>query len=236
MIDEYWTWEFYGYHSDELKPHSHKPIVARCDGCCQYRVITIRNYRSLCHPCASKLQIGTHHTEETRGKISKKLKGRPRQPFSDEWCHNISESRQGKNNPFFGKHHTDTTKQRMSKVQKGRTFTEEARQKISATLQGIPYEEWTGFVSNGEYCEKFDEACRERIREKYDRTCFLCGKHESEEIRKLSVHHYDMNKNQGCNGSLWKLVPLCMSCHGKSHDKVAMSRIEYVLENDVIIL
>jgi len=33
--------------------------------------------------------------------------------------------------------------------------------RLSATRQGIPYEEWTGFVSNGEYCEKFNEACKE---------------------------------------------------------------------------
>ena len=25
------------------------------------------------------------------------------------------------------------------------------------------------------YCHLFDEACKERIRDKYDRKCFLCG-------------------------------------------------------------
>jgi len=107
--------------------------------------------------------------------------------------------------------------------------------RLSATRQGIPYEEWTGFVSNGEYCEKFNEACKERVREKYDYRCFVCDKSQNEnitkngEIRKLSVHHVDRNKNQGCDGVKWKLVPLCMSCHGKSHSEIVRTRIEYLL-------
>ena len=28
MIDEYWTWIFYGYHSNELLEKSHKKIVS----------------------------------------------------------------------------------------------------------------------------------------------------------------------------------------------------------------
>lgn len=115
--------------------------------------------------------------------------------------------------------------------------TDEHCKRISAGHQGIPYEDWTGFIANGEYCEKFDEACRERIREKYYRKCFLCDKPEDYNITKngkqrlLAVHHYDMNKDQGCNGNLWKLVPLCMCCHGSAHSKILTARIEYLLEN-----
>ena len=40
---------------------------------------------------------------------------------------------------------------------------------------------------------------------------------------RLSVHHIDEDKEQGCNGKEWKLVPLCMKCHSKAHkkDKIA---------------
>jgi hypothetical protein len=252
MIDEYWTWIFYGYYSDELKPKSRKPIIVRCDGCCLYSVSTPYSYRDLCHPCSQKLRIGATATEETRANMSKARKGKKRPLFTDEWKHNISESHKGKNNPMYGKHHSNKSLCNMSKAQKGRIITEEARHKISETLkgttipyevrchmsaghQGISYEEWTEFSTSGEYCEKFDEACRERIRAKYDRKCFLCYLNEEENKQKLSVHHIDMNKMQGCNNHEWNLVPLCRYCHGSAHTKMWQARIEYLLKNNIII-
>ncbi len=52
MIDEYWTWIFYGYHSDELTYGSGKLIVGRCDKCCKYRISKMQSYCDLCHSCA----------------------------------------------------------------------------------------------------------------------------------------------------------------------------------------
>lgn len=133
---------------------------------------------------------------------------------SKEWCNNISKSRSTQ--PPFNK---------------------ERRQRVSAGCQGIPYEEWTGFTKNGEYCEKFDEACRERIRAKYDCMCFVCGLSQDDNVLKtnkrikLSVHHVDKNKDQGCNGVKWNLIPLCIHCHGSAHHEPLQSRIEYVLSN-----
>jgi len=77
-----------------------------------------------------------------------------------------------------------------------------------------------------EYCEKFDNACRERIRDKHDRLCFYCGKDEYANNAKMSVHHIDMNKDQGCNGHDWKLVPLCRSCHGKAHTDTMTAKLK----------
>ena len=59
MIDEYWTWRFYGYHSDELKPMSGKPIVAVCDDCYKYRIVHKYAYTDYCLSCASR---GKRHT------------------------------------------------------------------------------------------------------------------------------------------------------------------------------
>lgn len=53
MIDEYYTFTIFGYHSDDLTPCSNKPIVAVCDGCGLYRRSTLYLYRELCCKCAA---------------------------------------------------------------------------------------------------------------------------------------------------------------------------------------
>lgn len=94
--------------------------------------------------------------------------------------------------------------------------SDEFRIKRSCTHQGITRDEWDGFITELPYCEKFNDECRESNRNKYNRQCFICDKPESQNItstgkqRKLSVHHVDMNKDQGCNNTKWKLIPVCM--------------------------
>jgi intein-encoded DNA endonuclease-like protein len=84
------------------------------------------------------------------------------------------------------------------------------------------------------YCYKFDNNCKEQNREKYGRECFFCGKTEMTNGKKLSVHHADYNKNQGCDNTPdWKLVPLCKKCHGLTggnikNRKIWESRILYL--------
>lgn len=55
MIDEYYTFLIFGYHSDDLKQYSNKPVVAVCEDCYKYRVIKMNKYRELCQKCATKL-------------------------------------------------------------------------------------------------------------------------------------------------------------------------------------
>ena len=190
MIDEYWTFMFYGYHSDELPPRSGKPIVAMCDNCCQYRVLIKDYYRDLCHPCAQK--------------------GKVMPVFTEDWCRNMSIGAKGRKMP---------------------PRTEDHCQHLSAAAMCISYEEWNGYSVKGGYCGKFDEACRERIREKYNRLCFVCNRDETKNKRRLAVHHVDMNKDQGCDGYKWSLVPLCTRCHPSSHCDPLKSRIEWLLKN-----
>jgi 5-methylcytosine-specific restriction endonuclease McrA len=55
--------------------------------------------------------------------------------------------------------------------------------------------------------------------------CIACGCHQDENIiylkrkgfrfEKLPVHHVDHDKEQGCNGKPFNLVPLCRKCHMK---------------------
>ena len=110
-------------------------------------------------------------------------------------------------------------------------LSEETRRRMSAAKQGIPRDEWCGYANEQKYCHNFNSSCREQNRDKYDHQCFLCGKHEDDENRKLSVHHVDMNKDQGCNGHEWKLVPLCHACHARVHHTTWQARIEYLLSS-----
>lgn len=109
------------------------------------------------------------------------------------------------------------------------------RMKQSASMQGISIDEWESFATEQKYCPAFNKHIREQVRAKYDYVCFVCGLTQDENVtkngenRKLAVHHYDMNKDQGCNGYEWKLVPLCMHCHAFAHNDVWEQRIEYLL-------
>lgn len=293
MIDEYWTWKFYGYHSYELTHGSGKPIVAVCDECCQYRIVNQCDYRDLCRRCVklvkylsdntrdllSQSHIGHKHTESTKKIMSKSMTGIKHYPITPErnnqkngvspisdTYHVLSESRdrhahvamqhiegvEKRKMPPMSDEHRYNLANSLKKlpprspewcnnISKGKIgkkrppTTEETRQRMSAGAQGIPYEEWDGYATENRYCEKFNDACRERIRDKYNHRCFICDKPQEENItktgkhKKLSVHHCDMNKDAGCNGNGWKLVPLCMACHSKSHSEPLKSRIVYAV-------
>lgn len=74
---------------------------------------------------------------------------------------------------------------------------------------------WLGGKSFEPYCHKFNDELKEYVRDKFGRQCFICGSPENG--RKLSVHHVDYNKLQGCKGKTWTLIPLCNSCHPKTN-------------------
>jgi len=113
--------------------------------------------------------------------------------------------------------------------------------KISAGHQCVSLDEWDGFAGDQIYCHKFDQTCRESNREKYSRKCFVCGILECEnktrngKQQKLSVHHVDLNKNQGCDDHDWKLVPLCMSCHSKAHIEPMKARLQYLVQHKLAV-
>ena len=109
--------------------------------------------------------------------------------------------------------------------------SDEHRIRLSCGQQGIDRNNWNGFAINSPYCYKFNDECREKNRNKYNYKCFICDKNESNNGKKLSVHHIDMSKSQGCNGEKWKLVPVCSQCHNKLHTKLWEYRIKYLLNN-----
>ena len=81
MIDEYYTWLIYGYHSDDLKPCSRKRIVAVCDDCGLYRSLRMEQYSDLCKQC----------TDKYRGHSISKTKSRERDPLPDGWQSKLSD-------------------------------------------------------------------------------------------------------------------------------------------------
>lgn len=137
MIDEYWTWQFYGYHSDEIGSCSRKPIVARCDGCCQYRVLKPGDYRDLCKSCVGKNRT---FSEERNRKISLSHLGEKNPNYgkhpSDETRLAMSLSHTGEKNYFFGKHHTEETKHKISDAKIGISPSEDARHNMSEAHMG----------------------------------------------------------------------------------------------------
>lgn len=129
------------------------------------------------------------------------------------------------------------TKLKIGQSKCGIPRTYDTRMKLSAFNQGVEISEWEGFSNISQYCSKFNDTIREEIRKKYDYRCFICNKPECENIpktlgkhRKLSVHHIDKNKMQGCDDVEWALIPVCMQCHMKVHNPKIESYITYIIE------
>ena len=196
-IDRQKTFDEKHYWVEDLPPKTHKKVLAVCKQCGKGRWVIYEAYHDLCISCAkigeNNPMFGKHHTEETIKKIRKSHLG---ENLSEESHKNMSESHIG------------------------RKPTEESRIKCSCTMQGISVEEFNGFTRYGKYCPKFNETLKERIRDKYERKCVLCGMNEEEHIkkygRKMSIHHVDYNKQCGCDGNECRLVPLCSVCHAKT--------------------
>ena len=78
---------------------------------------------------------------------------------------------------------------------------------------------WNGGTTFFPYCPKFDEDLKEKVRTYFNRECYLCGKTEKDNKTKLSVHHANYDKMVCCNDIEPLFVPLCKSCHAKTHGK-----------------
>ncbi len=111
---------------------------------------------------------------------------------------------------------------KMSLCNIGRKTSEETKRKQSEAHKGEKSYLWKGGISFEPYCKEFNNYTKQINRTKYNNKCFLCNKDEKDNITKsgkiykLSVHHIDGDKEQGCNGKKWYLIPLCIKCHGKT--------------------
>lgn len=232
MIDREATIAKFGYDPTDLSWGSGKQVVAICKECGKVRDLEKKSYRDLCVSCATKKQFENHPmSNETQEKISASL-------YKHYEDHPMSDETRGRHSAATKRQFEDpAARRKQSAVQKKHYKDLVARQKHSAAIQGISYEEWERFATESPYCPAFNEACRESNREKYGRRCFICDLPESDnldkngKVRKLSVHHVDLNKMQGCDGHRWKLIPTCMEHHGTTHTSLWISRITYLLRN-----
>ena len=186
--------------------------------------------------------LGRHHSEETRKKMSAsrkgKLMGESNPMFgkkgkdhplfgvkrSEENCKKISETRKlkiasgeiainkkvGEKNPMFGKTGIDHPFY-------GKKHSKETCDKLSKLNEGENNPSWNGGTSFGIYCVKYNARRRKAVRDFFNNLCICTG--EPSYNRALAVHHVDHDKDQGCNGKPFNLVPMCLEHHAKELHK-----------------
>jgi len=98
----------------------------------------------------------------------------------------------------------------------GYKFSLEHRAKlVLSSHKGETHHNWNGGSSFFPYCPRFNDSRKIATRNFFGNMCIVCGKHASEIKQKLHVHHIDHDKEQGCSGKPFNLVPLCPSCHAR---------------------
>jgi ribosomal protein L34E len=120
----------------------------------------------------------------------------------------------------LGKVHSEETKEKMSKSHMGeknhnyqKTPSYEQRCEIAeARLGGF----WYGnvrYYQGPQYCEKFNNEFKERVRAYFGYVCPICGTPQGK--IKMSVHHVNFNKKSCCDPIAPRLfIPLCSgACH-----------------------
>ena len=89
--------------------------------------------------------VGTHHSEETRKKMSRARKGmhrseetRKKMSIAKKGFHNSEETKKRISEAHKGTHHSEEAKEKMSEAHKGTHHSEEAKGQISKALKGHP--------------------------------------------------------------------------------------------------
>jgi hypothetical protein len=140
-------------------------------------------------------------SEETKQKMSASLKGKKQPPRSENYRKKMSDSKKKayQENPDLCK--------KLSDIRVGR-------------FGGENHPNWQGGKSFFPYCYKFNDPRKRAARKFFNDICLCCGSTKDENIiagktEELGVHHIDHDKEQGCSGKPFNLVPLCRSCHSK---------------------
>jgi hypothetical protein len=126
---------------------------------------------------------GVKLSEKTRKAMSVAHTGKKRKSFSEE------------------------TRRKMSNSHNGVYPSEETRGKLSLWQIGENNSNWNNGSSFEPYPISFNKAFKRFVRNYYGNVCINCGKTPEENGKKLTVHHYDYDKNSK------KCVPTCSSCN-----------------------
>jgi hypothetical protein len=177
-------------------------------------------------------RMGHSVSNETRIKIGNSKRG---VVVSEATRKKQSVALMGKKPYNFGKPHSEETKRKQSEVKRGDKnwwYGKHRSQETILKTSGKNHHCWKGGVSFEPYCIKFNNIRKRAVRKFFDNRCIVCGSHSREFIRIHAVHHIDHDKEQGCNGKPFNLVPLCQSCHMKElyHEQEYKSYINHTLE------
>lgn len=149
---------------------------------------------------------GYHHSEETKERISKSLKGRKPPPFTEEHRRNIGKTSKGRK-------HSEGARLKMSVAHKGKPSGMLGKKHSREYIENRSGENsylWRGGKSFEPYTTDWTRTLRRSIRERDNYTCQLCGELQSD--RAFDVHHIDYNK-ENCDPK--NLITLCRSCNVK---------------------
>lgn len=173
--------------------------------------------------------IGKVHSNETRAKISASWTPEKRCNQSVAMTERMKDpdNRAKISRALTGRSLSEETRAKQSAVNIGKVYSNETRSKMTASWtpekkrnlsilnSGENGSNWQGGKSFEPYCPKFNNQLKESIRNRDERRCQLCGKSELLDGRKLSIHHINSDKMQGCHGKKWYLCALCRSCNNK---------------------
>jgi hypothetical protein len=169
-------------------------------------------------------QIGKKHSLESRQKMSNSRKGIRYSPdaiakmSAAKRGHHVSPETRTKISEKMKTRMSDPTeRERLSIKAKGRIVSVETRKKLSECQRGERGSNWQGGVSFGNYCPKFNEDLKRRIRAFFEYNCSVCGKTTEENGRQLSCHHVEYSKSACCDGKPVHFAALCQECHGKTN-------------------
>lgn len=162
------------------------------------------------------------HYALKRTNVSRRSVSEAKSNPSEETKRKIKENHadfKGVNHPMYGKHCSEETKRKISKAHKGKDYiSKEVKQRLSAMYIGENNPNWRGGASFEPYCHKFNKVFKEYIRDKFGRKCFICGKTEKENGKKLNIHHVNYSKKCLCDEDTnCQFVPLCSKCHSKTN-------------------
>lgn len=178
------------------------------------------------------MRKGSHHTMESRAKLSAILtghtghprtwtaeqraiesamkKGKPIGPMSEEAKHNHSLS-------LIGHPMSETARAALLNANVGKHRSEEAKAKLSAFHQGVSLSEWRGPTTPEHTRIRHDpsyDAWRAAIYERDDYTCSICGKRGVD----LAVHHvHNFATHEDERFDVTNGVTMCAPCHKRFH-------------------
>lgn len=133
--------------------------------------------------------------------------GKKRLPFSKEWRDNISKSNKGLKRSKESKE-----RYRLSRL---------GNKNPMYGKKGKLSPNWNGGVSFGIWGREFNEEFKEKVRQRDNRICMFCGKHEEQGKKKLCVHHINYNPKLSI---LENCIGLCHGCHIGVHNRTIKNK------------